>query len=165
MPYRWDEEPAAGAALPWRLRLWPHRSLPRTGLAAFLAATAVLLALPLVALLGSPVLWGILPFVGLALWLVWWALVRSHADGRLSEELAMGPDRIEIVRREARGGERRWAANVASVRVMLRPEGGPVENYLTLAGSGREVELGAFLSPDERRELHAALRRALATLR
>ncbi len=35
----------------------------------------------------------------------------------------------------------------------LHPEGGPVENYVTLTGGGREVEIGAFLSEEERLSL------------
>ncbi|MCB1513056.1 MAG: DUF2244 domain-containing protein [Hyphomicrobiaceae bacterium] len=42
---------------------------------------------------------------------------------------------------------------------------GPVEDYLTLAAQGREVELGAFLTPEERRELDRELRHRLAALR
>ena len=38
----------------------------------------------------------------------------------------------------------------------------PVEDYLTLTDGQRVIELGAFLSPDERRALHAELTRALA---
>ena len=34
---------------------------------------------------------------------------------------------------------------------------GHVEKYLTLEGNGREIELGAFLSPWERETLHAEI--------
>jgi uncharacterized membrane protein len=40
-----------------------------------------------------------------------------------------------------------------------------VPNYLTLKGEGREVELGAFLSEEERVALHAALRDRIPQLR
>ena len=33
---------------------------------------------------------------------------------------------------------------------VLHASGGPVPNYITLRGGDREVELGAFLSEDER---------------
>ena len=49
---------------------------------------------------------------------------------------------------------------------MLRP--GPVESYLVLVGdheSGREVELGAFLSPEEREALQREVNRAIADLK
>ena len=40
-----------------------------------------------------------------------------------------------------------------------------VFQYLTLRGAGREVELGAFLSEDERLALRAEMRQRLADLR
>jgi uncharacterized membrane protein len=42
---------------------------------------------------------------------------------------------------------------------------GPVENYLTLSGSDRTVEIGAFLSPEERVALHGELQSAFARAR
>ena len=54
MPYEWlppdDNE--------YRLHAWPHRSLTQRGFVWFLGTTAALIALPLLAILGSPVLWG-----------------------------------------------------------------------------------------------------------
>ncbi len=149
MPYRWtacerNESPR------WRLRLWPHRSLPRTGFVTFIGITATMLVLPLLAVLGSPVLWVLLPFLGGALALVWFFLQRSYADGALSEDLAIWRDRIELVRHNPRGPVQSWRADPHLVRVDIRETGGPVENYVTLTGGGRAVELGAFLSPDER---------------
>ena len=38
---------------------------------------------------------------------------------------------------------------------------GPVANYITLTGNGREVELGAFLSEDERKTLYEELEQLL----
>lgn len=51
------------------------------------------------------------------------------------------------------------------MQVRLTPAGGPVPDYLTLKGRDREVELGAFLTPEERKELAGELRAALADLR
>ena len=41
---------------------------------------------------------------------------------------------------------------------------GPVANYITLSGNGREVELGSFLGEDERKELFHELNRLLEKL-
>ena len=38
---------------------------------------------------------------------------------------------------------------------------GPVANYITLTGNGKEVELGAFLSEDERKALYGELEQML----
>jgi uncharacterized membrane protein len=50
------------------------------------------------------------------------------------------------------------------VRIRLR-EDAAIEKYLTLEGNGREIELGAFLSPWERETLYADLGAALSRLR
>ena len=47
---------------------------------------------------------------------------------------------------------------------LLRDKEGPVANYITLSGNGREVELGSFLSEDERKELFSDLNRLLNKL-
>jgi uncharacterized membrane protein len=41
---------------------------------------------------------------------------------------------------------------------------GPVANYITLSGNGREVELGSFLGEDERKELFNELSHLLSEL-
>ncbi len=148
-----------------RLTLWPHRSLTAEGFVWFVGLTAVAICLPLLAVLGSPVLWGLLPFALVTLGGVWWAIRRNARDGTLTEDLMLWRDRIELVRREPDGRTLNWTADPYFVRVTLHAEGGPVEKYLTLKGGGREVEIGAFLSPDERVALHDELRAALADVR
>jgi uncharacterized membrane protein len=147
------------------LHLWPHRSLPRRGFVLFIGLTCGLIAIPLLALLGSPVLWGLLPFFVLVVAGVWIALQRSYRDGQVLEELSLWSDHMALMRRNPRGPRQHWDANPHWVKLRLRETGGPVENYLTLHGGGREVELGAFLSPEERKSLFDSLQTALARLR
>lgn len=64
-----------------------------------------------------------------------------------------------------RGPVQEWRADPAWVALRLIPRGGPVEQYLTLTGGGREVELGAFLTPEERIALHDELGRVLLRLK
>ncbi|WP_290740759.1 DUF2244 domain-containing protein [Amaricoccus sp.] len=146
------------------LTLWPNRSLPRRGFALVVAVVAVGAALLLVPFLATPVVWGLLPFAAIAPLALWAALRRSYADGRLREELRLWPDLITVERREADGAVRRWHADPHWVRVRLLDEDAPVEKYLTLEGNGREIELGAFLSPPEREALYRDLRAALGRL-
>jgi uncharacterized membrane protein len=156
---------AAGDPPAAELHLWPYRSLPRRGFALFILATAALLTLPLATVLGSPVLWGLLPFLGLALAAIWVALSRSYRDGETVEVLRLWSDRVELTRRDPRRPPRHWVANPHWVRVVIHPTGGPVPQYLTLAGGPREVEIGAFLSEPERVTLGDELRAALAAAR
>jgi uncharacterized membrane protein len=146
------------------LTLWPNRSLSRRGGSVLMGLAAAGLALPLVALAGTQAAWGMLPFPILALALLYWALRRNALDGRLCEELRLWPDLITVVRRDPGGRVRRWHANPFWVRPHLR-EDAPIEKYLTLEGGGREIELGAFLSPWERETLYAELCRALGAVR
>ncbi len=130
------------------------------GFAWFIGVTAVLLCLQLLPLLGSFALWGILPFLLIALSGMWLGIKRNLRDLNLTEELTLSPDRIAIKRRNARGPDQKWDANPYWVELKLHPKG-KVENYITLRGSDREVELGAFLSPDERLKLHSELSKRL----
>jgi uncharacterized membrane protein len=142
-------------------RLWAHRSLPRTGFVWFIGVTFVLMLMPLAALLGTDAMWGLLPFLMGTLALVWFFVMRSYKTAP-REELRIWDDRIEIIHTDPDGSGQEWHANPHWVRVRLTPEGGPVEQYLTLIGGGRDVELGAFLSPQERIDLHDDLLRLLA---
>lgn len=155
MPYRWD--PPSPDPSHRRLTLWPHRSLPPRGFAAFILATFAMFMIPVFAVLGTNALWGLLPYILGALGLTWTLLRRSYRDGTLREILTFDADAVELVRIEPDGRRLTWQANPYWVRVKLHPTGRPVENYLTLQGGPREVELGAFLSPEERKDLAESL--------
>ena len=170
MPIEWTDESGAPdeTGAPKRVRvlsLWPYRSLSHRGFVWFMGGTAALIALPTLAMLGTPVLWGLLPFEALAFVLLWVLLRRSYRTGDIVEELRLAPGRVRLDRRDPDGTRRDWEANPYWVRARLHPRGGPVENYITLQGGPREVEIGAFLSADERIELHHELETALDDVR
>jgi uncharacterized membrane protein len=167
MPYRWThaEADVAVDAPVARLTLWPHQSMTAGGFVTFIGVTAGMLAVPLVTVLGSPVAWVLMLFFLAAIAGIWWAIMANRAQQSLHEELAIWPDRLRLEHVAPRRAPLEWEANPYWVRVHLRDKGGPVENYLTLEGSDREVELGAFLSPEEREALHGELTRLLARLR
>jgi uncharacterized membrane protein len=145
------------------LVLWPNRSASRKSWTWVMGLAAAGLALPLVGLAGTSAAWGMLPFLAAVLVGLGLAVRRNHLDGRLREELKLWPDLITVVRRDPDGRERRWHASPFWVRLKLRDA--HVESYLTLEGNGREIELGAFLSPWEREALHADLAAALKRVR
>lgn len=160
MPYTWTDTPETR-----RLTLWPHRSLPRKGFAAMILATFVLITVPLYPLLGTFVLWGLLPFLMLAVAALWWALERSYHDRDILEELIMSPETIHLSRRNPKGDRQDWDCNTFWARAEMHQRGGPVPFYVTLSGNGRRVEIGAFLSEPERQSLYGELAEALRQIR
>jgi uncharacterized membrane protein len=161
MPYEWL--PPDGDTQ--HLHLWPHRSLTQRGFVWFVGVTATLIAVPLFGIIGSTVLWALLPFLLGAIWAIWFALRKNGRDRDIVEDLTLSPDLAVLVRHGPRGQRQDWQANPHWVRASLHETGGPVPNYLTLYGNNREVELGAFLSADERVSLAADLHKRLAVLR
>ena len=160
MPYEWSSEPPVKKTS-WELSLWPYRSLLRKDFVIFMGATVALIMLPLIAVLGSPVLWGLLVPLLAMIGGVWYALHVSYRRGEVLEELKVSEERAHLVRYNPNGQVQEWEANRYWVTVHLHPKGGPVENYLTLRGGDREVEIGAFLDAEERLTLHDELQRAL----
>lgn len=155
MPYEWITPTPGRQQI--ELHLWPYRSLPRRDFVWFIGITVGMISLPLIGLVGSPVLWALLPFPVAAVAGIWWAIERSYSDGAILEQLQLWPDRITLTRQEPRKPLQSWDANPHWVEIALRPLGGPVEDYVTLRGAGREVEIGAFLSQTERQSLHRDL--------
>lgn len=165
MPYRWNRTEEGSVTL----HLWPNRSLPRRGYVWFIALTAGMLAIPVLSQFGAPTLWWLLPFPVLAVWGLIWAFERSYRAGHMQEVLEVAPDgAVLLTRFDPDGSERHWHANAYWIRIQLH-ENGPVESYLTLSGgqpdAAQRVELGRFLSPEERLALAGEVRRAISAAR
>ena len=155
MPYKWTEpEAAAGAA---ELTLWPHQSLPPQGFAVVILGAYLFATIPLAAFVGTSVFWGMLPFLLLAIWGMWTALRRNDKDRQILEVLTVTPERMHLTRHNPRGPQQDWECNTYWASVEMHKDGGPVPHYVTLRGGGREVEIGAFLSEDERKALYSEL--------
>ncbi len=145
----------------WQVTLWPNRSLSASGRRTVLAVTAGCLALMLVPFLHHlPFVLMLAPFLAAALAGLWLAFRRNNRDGRLTETLRLWPDLMAVERREPSGAVLRWQANPYWIEVRLHADA-RLENYLTLKGGGREIELGAFLAPEERAQLCDDIRAAL----
>ena len=153
MPYQWTTT----SQNTWSLHLWPNRSLTSRGFVIFIGATCAMFALPLLASLGSPVMWALLPFLASTVALIWYFIRRSDRDGTLSETLSLQADSLTLTRTEPKKPDQTWQANPYWVKPELHASSGPVANYLTLTGGPRPVELGAFLAPEERSALYDEL--------
>ena len=148
----------------YRVQLWPNQSLTPFGAKVFFGISGAMLCVPLLAVIGTPVFWGLLPFVIGAVAAAFWALKRNGRNLDLSETVEIWRDEVRVERRDPNGRLRRWQADPMRARIRLHKDG-RVEDYLTMSGGGREIELGAFLAPEERvalsEEIEAALTRAI----
>lgn len=156
-PFRRTDPPV------WSITLWPNRSLSPAGFRRLMWFSAAMMGLPLVALSWSPVALGLAPFVGLAFLALWGLMKLNYRSGKLTEVLRLWPDAIAVERREPWGQVRRWAANPYWVDVDLS-DTRTIERYLTVRGAGRRIELGAFLTPEERETLANELKTRIAAL-
>jgi len=143
----------------------PNRSLSRRGLARLMLAIWAFVTVPLLALLGTAAFCVILGFLSFAMAALWYFIERNNRDGTLFEELLLWPDRIAVTRFNPRAESQSWHAHPHWTTLNIKAEGGPVENYLTLKGNQRTIELGTFLSPQERRVLYDQLGEKLAQIK
>ncbi len=161
MPYHWTTNSQNGRNIRI-LELWPHNSLPKQGFASFIMTTFILILLPLLSLSGTLVFWGLLPFLMLAIWAVWTAIQHSYKRNKIYECLSFGKQTLDLERTNPKGNTQNWSCEGYWSRASIYTREGPVPFYVTLSGNGREVEIGAFLSEDERKSLYEELRREIA---
>ena len=143
------------------IEVWPYNSLKPKGFVLFLGSTFVLISLPLFNVLGTTVFWGLLPFLLVAFIGVWFALRRSLNDRQILEQLTLSKEEIVLIRQNPTGEHKRWVCSTYWAKLKIYETKGPVANYITLTGNGREVELGAFLTEDERKMLYEELEHLL----
>lgn len=95
--------------------------------------------------LGAPL---VLPFYGLEMAVLGAALYASMLSGSRQEVVVIGPETV-VVEQGSRRPERRYEFHRLWAQVVLqRPSRG--RGRLALRSHGREVEIGAFLTDDER---------------
>lgn len=139
--------------------LYPNRSLPNGG---FIAVMAVVIAVNLFSgiyytMLGA---WPVMFFAGLDVLAVYVAFRISYRQGRHHERVLLTADELWISRVLPSGHETRWRLQPYWTRVFIDR---PVEHHsqLVVSSHGKQLVLGAFLSPGERGELAEALTAAL----
>lgn len=148
----------------WAVTLWPHRSLKPDGFRTLMWFSGAAMALPILALSGTPAALLLAPYAALALFALWVFFKINYRSGRTTEELRLWPDAIAVERRNPGGKVLRWAANPYWIDIDVE-DTKAIQRYLTLRGAGRRIELGAFLTPDERSALAEELRTRIAGLK
>lgn len=133
--------------------LRPYRSLSKDGFVLVIALISVGFLIPLLAFLGTAVLWGLLPFMLLCLSGVYFGFMQNYRQSEMFETMRLWRDMIAVHRFDPPKQDRFWSAHPNFVKIHLH-KNHEVENYLTLTGGHREIELGRFLTADERLALY-----------
>lgn len=142
--------------------LTPHRSLPPRGfvlLMLILGCVSFAAGVSFV-LIGA---WPIVGYFGLDVLLVYWAFRASYRSGRMREWVRLTDDALTVERVSERGERRRWRFQPSWLRVTLVEQ--DESNRLILSSHGRQLSLGVFLGPAERRSLAQALQDGLSRWR
>ncbi len=150
MPYHWSQI----SEREQELRLWPHNALPPRGAMGVVLLVFAFGLIPLMAVLGSALLWGLLPFLLITVAGLWLAFEANYRARSVLEVLTLTDDQAHLVHQTPRNAAKEWTCNRYWARPEMHRHGGPVPHYVTLVGDGREVEIGAFLSEDERIALY-----------
>ena len=145
-----------------RMRLAPNRSLDSSGMKVVFLVIACGFLLPILPFIGSPIGTMLTIFSGLTFYLFLIMLQRNFQQGNTFEEIFISKSKIVVVHQEKNKKQKTWEGNPYWTRVTLDINNPKLKNYLTLAGKGRHIELGAFLSPDERIQLRDKIQNALA---
>ena len=145
-----------------KIRLAPNRSLDSHGTKVVFAVVACGFLLPIIPFIGSPIGTTLTIFSGLTFYLFLTLLQRNFQQGSTFEEILISKNKIIVVHQEKNKEQMTWECNPYWTKVHLDINNPKLKNYLTLAGKGRRIELGAFLSPDERLELRDKIQNALA---
>jgi uncharacterized membrane protein len=142
------------------IQLAPHCSLQPRGALLFFASLCTV-SFGIAGAMALRGLWPILPFAGLEMVVLGWALTTSLRRRHYSQTITVTEERIVIATRDRQLVEqvefpRHWA------RVTLRGADTPLHpSRLTIESHGRSYEVGSFLTEEERRALSGRLRRSI----
>lgn len=135
------------------LNLWPNRSLSKKEFSTTIFYTAVGMIIPVIPFLGDRILFAILPFSMTTLLLLVFLVKMNYKSAELHERITIQSNLITVKRFEPNGTVKTWKSNPYWTKINLYEQSEKVENYLTLSGQGKEIEIGSFLAPGERLEL------------
>jgi uncharacterized membrane protein len=151
--------PACGEPVE-RIELVPNCSLSPQG-AAFFFGTLTGVTLTIATLFVVQGYWPVLPFAGLELALLAWALAASMRRRHRRERIEVSEGQI-VIETTLRGELTRVVFSRHWARIRLRaPFYAPHPSQLVIESHGRAVEVGGFLNEEERRKLAERLKRLI----
>jgi uncharacterized membrane protein len=154
-------KPASIAAPPAQLDvvLYPNCSLGRMGFALLMAAI-VLVSAAVGAGFMMVGAWPVTGFLGLDVVLLYLAFRWNYRQARRAEFVRLDQDGLTVRRLEPDGRSHDWRFEPYWVRVSI-DQRTRHDHRLVLSSHGQRLEIGAFLTTDERLELAHALNEAL----
>ena len=160
---RWvhDKSPENGETIV--ITLWPYRSLSLQGFRILIAVLASLMSLIGLGfyLIGA---WPVVGFLGLEIFIVWYAFKWNYRSGQLVETVAITPQQVDIIRTDWRGRSRTICLNGVWIKAELDTKE-KKRCRLYLRHHAIKLEIGAFMPPAEKPSLAVALNEAFARLR
>lgn len=148
---------------PHVLELTPRCSLTSGSATAFVALVGGT-TFAVAGVFAAEGLWPVLPFAGLEIALLAWAVRASLRDGSKRETIAIDEDWITI-RRTGPAGEHFSVFPRHGSRVTLRtPQTALHSSRLVLESRGRVCEVGRFLTEDARRSLAVRLKQLVGNM-
>jgi uncharacterized membrane protein len=108
--------------------------------------------------------WPVLPFTGLELALLWWALRQIDATAEDFERITLEAERLTI---ETRRGTllQRHTFHPYWAQLQFDQPPGQQQHRLLIRSHGKEVEVGRWLSEEQKRTLGNELKKNLGALR
>jgi uncharacterized membrane protein len=145
----------------WRIQAKGNFSLEAGGLVNLIAALAAV-TLCLAGVIAWQGYWPVLAIAVVQVVLVAWVFVRVWERSWVVELIEIHPDRIKVMRQRHRK-QRRYEFETAWAVVELRqPEIAWYSPRLTLRSGTKSLELGGFLTSEEKRQLGEHLKTAIA---
>ena len=103
-------------------------------------------------------------FLGLEIFIVWYAFKWNYRSGQLVETVAITPQQVDIIRTDWRGRSKTICLNGVWIKAELDTKE-KKRCRLYLRHHANKLEIGAFMPPAEKPSLAVALNEAFARLR
>ncbi|MCB1517101.1 MAG: DUF2244 domain-containing protein [Hyphomicrobiaceae bacterium] len=129
--------------------LTPHRSLDARGIRYVAAVAAVLASIPGIFFYAVGA-WPVVGLMGLDVLALYWALSASLKSGRAFEEVTLWRDSLEVRHVTGWGREHQHQFNPFFVRLNVERDYEDRVTRMSLRLRDQELEIGAFLDPDDK---------------
>lgn len=144
--------------------LTPHRSLSRRGLRIVIALLVIVAGVPAMISLSYGA-WPVIGFLVLDVLLVWWALAAARRSAKRFEEITLWPDQLELRQVSGRGKEETRRFNPFFVKLVIDRDFNERITALHLRSRDADIEIGTFLSTDDKTTFAKAFGTALKRAR